>query len=144
MRERLFKGFHPDENGKAEITLNGKKIKGEWIEGDLLHPDTEIGVGYSIELLNKQAKNNCLEVLPETVCEYVKDDCKGNKVFENDIVKIDYTDIDVGLIKITGQIVWNKDIGGYLIHETAYCRNYDIRYHEEMEVVGNVFDKPNF
>lgn len=33
MREILFRGFHPDENGTTTITLNGKKIKGEWVFG---------------------------------------------------------------------------------------------------------------
>ena len=138
MRERLFKGFHPDENGKTEITLNGKKIKGEWVYGDLSQHKT------GKRFIKSGSAIHSFEVIPETVCEYVKDDSKGNQVFENDIVKIDYTDLEVGLIKITGQIVWNQEIGGYLIHETAYCRNYDIRYHEEMEVVGNAFDRPNF
>ena len=33
MREILYRGFHPDKNGTTEITLNGGKIKGEWVEG---------------------------------------------------------------------------------------------------------------
>lgn len=31
MREHLFRGFHPDGNGTTEITLNGEKIKGDWL-----------------------------------------------------------------------------------------------------------------
>ena len=136
MRERLYKAKRLD---------NGQWVKGcliiDYLTGQyFIHAD-----GFSVNESDKVNEEGCLkflafEVNPETVCEYVKNDCKGNQVFENDIVKIDYTDIDVGLIKITGQIVWNQEIGGYLIHETAYCRYYDIRYHDEMEVVGNAFD----
>ena len=35
MPEILFKGFHPDEKGKSEITLNGKKDKGRVCRGFL-------------------------------------------------------------------------------------------------------------
>ena len=38
MREILFRGFHPDENGPQEITLDGIKIKGRWVQGDFCHP----------------------------------------------------------------------------------------------------------
>lgn len=31
MREHIFKGFHPCDNGTHTITLDGKKIKGEWV-----------------------------------------------------------------------------------------------------------------
>lgn len=131
MRERLYKAKRLDN--------------GEWVYGFYLHQRKSLTDNEEHYILTNNGFGFSWNKIDEkTLCEYVKDDCKGNQVFENDIVKIDYTDLEFGLIKITGQIMWNKEIGGYIIHETAYCRNYDIRYHDEMEVVGNAFDRPNF
>lgn len=30
-KRHLYRGFHPDENGETVITLNGEKIRGEWV-----------------------------------------------------------------------------------------------------------------
>ena len=32
----LFRGFHSTDNGTKTITLDGKKIKGEWVYGSLI------------------------------------------------------------------------------------------------------------
>lgn len=37
MREILFRGFHPDENGTEKVFVNGEWIKGFWVYGDLVH-----------------------------------------------------------------------------------------------------------
>ena len=35
MRENLFKGFHPDENGAEKVFVNGEWISGEWVQKDI-------------------------------------------------------------------------------------------------------------
>lgn len=75
-----------------------------------------------------------------TLCEYIKDDCKGNKVFEHDIVKFEYIDLEIGTIKAQGEIVWHEDSASYLIYLPYECKHFDLRFHSEIEVIGNVFD----
>lgn len=69
----------------------GKRLdNGEWVEGDLLHPDI-YGNGYSIEDFTK-GKNNCFDVDPETIGQWTGlVDKNGVKVFEGDIVESIFT-----------------------------------------------------
>lgn len=80
-------------------------------------------------------------VVTETACEYVKEDCKGNKVFENDIVKCEFVDEELGTIKAKGVIEWDSKSAQYLINVQGACKWLDISFHPEIEVVGNIFDE---
>lgn len=91
MREILYRGFHPDKNGTTEITLNGGKIKGEWVEG---LPFGRIGGGltpYGINPLRADKDRKVYSVFPETVCEYTGlTDKNGKKIFNHAIVAFHY------------------------------------------------------
>ncbi len=81
----LFRGFHPDENGKTTITLNGEKIRGEWLYwnalGMLAEPRTK-----TVPLTNVRfLKGNFIEF--DTVGQWVTTDKNGNDLFEGDKVK---------------------------------------------------------
>ena len=71
-----------------EILFRGKRMdNGEWVEGDLLHPDI-YGNGYSIEDFTKR-KNICFDVDPQTICQWTGlVDVNGVKIFEGDIVHV--------------------------------------------------------
>lgn len=104
MNKILFRGFHPDENGKTTITFNGEKIKGEWVYG-LLPFRNKIRV-FTTHKWNDEGEEReydtteDLSVLPETVGQWVTNDKKGRDIFEGDVVK-SYIDDEVpcGIIK---------------------------------------------
>lgn len=99
----LFRGFHPDEKGKTTIVVNGEKIKGKWVYGDLI---TRGNAGYCIH-----PKANLFQVgradlatilimhpvIPETVGQWVTTDKNGKDVFEGDRIKITYRYLSDGI-----------------------------------------------
>lgn len=118
-----------------EILFRGKrKDNGEWVYGDLLHPDTECDCGYSIEDIDKSIKNNCHEVITETVSEYTGlTDKNANKIFENDIVEYDHF-----LGHFRGCVVEFKN--GIFYLKSMSSPQYKLYNVENIQVIGNVFD----
>lgn len=91
----LFRGFHPDDNGKTKImcpTLNNVVIKGRWIYGDLMHngwKDKYIHPhGNSFDVSNSDLTKLLVvhKVIPETIGQWVATDKNGKDVFEGDEV----------------------------------------------------------
>ncbi len=135
MREILFRGFHPDENGIMEITLNGEKIKGEWVEGDFSHPHNICNETLGYDEITKQDNVpiwNDFNVMPETVGQFTGlTDKNGKKIFEGDIVAADgYRDA-----------VCFED--GYFHPMGSYVARSGFMYdNSDYEVVGNIFENP--
>ena len=136
-----------------EIIFRGKTEKGEWVYGDLLHPDN-CGNGYSIEDFTKY-KNNCFDVIPETVGQYTGlTDKNGKKIFEGDIVKILYTDWISQPLEDTRSLeeyldsLTEKGVVDFAPYVGWYLKNgkYDLSIisgtHGYIEVIGNIHDNP--
>lgn len=88
MRDYIFRGFHPDENGSKIITLNGKKIRGEWIYWDCFGCSTKQFVR-SVRQKNVSADYIFpTDIISETVGLLVTTDKNGKEVFEGDRVII--------------------------------------------------------
>ena len=89
MREILFRGFHEDKNGKETIYLDGREIKGEWVEGFLyINSKGEYEISYYSKAFN--IERYTYVVIPETVGQYTGlTDKNGKKIFENGYMIID-------------------------------------------------------
>ena len=129
-----------------EILFRGKTDKGEWVQGDLLHPDL-YGNGYSIEDFTKE-KNNCFDVIPETIGQYTGlTDKNGKKIFEGDIVLFedespsnyeyhDCTEMRCGSIEYGDNCFYITDRIAVEMEDLIYDGKLDV------EVVGNIHDNP--
>lgn len=144
----LYRGFCRNENGTETIVLNGEKIKGDWVQGNLFvttleYPnkevkeyhiyDNHIGIGED-DLPCCQSGLDEL-VLPETVCEAVRGitDINGKQIFEGDVIEDGYS---------TWKVKYNYDHSGF----SAYFFDCEQRkINEEMakrfEVIGTIFDE---
>ncbi len=128
-----------------KILFSGKRMdNGEWVEGSLLRftdgsamimPSNSMA--YVPKGKNVFCSAECYEIDTETVGEYTGEkDKNGVKVFEHHIVK---TKSGIGVI--------NFDNGCFSVQDNHSRNNpaLDIVMNEgEIEVIGNVFDNPDF
>lgn len=136
-REILFKGFHPCENGKGRVFVNGEWIKGEWIEGYYVC----IGGKYhyiltgKIDITRGYPQFVHYLVIPETVGQYTGlTDKNSKKIFKGDITKhrSNYSDNDVIAV------VTYSD--GYFLAMTEDNAGFNLS--DRLEVIGNIHDNP--
>lgn len=142
-REILFKGFHPCENGKDRVFVNGEWIKGEWVEGYLMdenyinQPFTDNDVGGRFD--------EPVEVIPETVGQYTGlTDKDGKKIFEGDVVKHSQKYDISGVAVSIGIVKWSNSYGAWVIADFNNGRADMFLGNEahRVEVIGNIHDNP--
>lgn len=163
MREILFRGFTPDENGRETITVSGKQIKGEWVQGNYWelrettycfqsdydrHPDNTKHYIVFDRMTDWGLPNRHLQadVIPETVGQFTGlTDKNGKKIFEGDVVR--YSER-----LLAGEEYEHKDPvlyleGGFTVG--VYFLNHWLRdiadgnvQLEGIEVIGNIHDNP--
>lgn len=137
MREILFRGFHPDENGSKTITLNGKKIKGKWVFGAYdFNKEHKQGFIICVGIDNVGPIAYIQEVIPETVGQFTGlTDKNGNKIFEGDIVQSEeYQQGDE-----VGEVVYDSKDCTYWVHSEKYGW-WQTMNEIEMEVIGNKWE----
>lgn len=158
MREILFRGFTPDEKGKDEILINGKSIKGQWVQGSYwklnkttycfkedYESDPDNTQHYIVfdQMTDWGLPNRHLQadVIPETVGQYTGlTDKNGKKIFEGDIVKV----YARGYHTIC-TVSWAETVAHFQLWQintipntptVLNLGNYDC------EVIGNIHDNP--
>ena len=133
-REILFRGFHPDKNGKQIITLDGEDIRGDWVFGDLIHNIDCVKVRERETDINRIAKS--YEVIPDTVGQYTGlKDKNGNEIYEGDIVTglFNHTDI-------IGHIVYGSDATFFIERKGLYGIGLN-NAEDWLEIIGNIHEE---
>lgn len=152
MREILFRGFTPTENGKDKVFVNGEWIKGQWVQGSYWKlnkttycvkedyerdPDnTEHYIVFD-QMTDWGLPNRHLkaDVIPETVGQYTGKIISNGRVFEDDICE----NIDGVFL-----VCWDKEKSAFVMRLLEYP--YETMYLEEMwddsKIIGNLHDNP--
>ena len=154
-RKILFRGFNEDPDGNEEIELDGKIIKGKWVEGYLveyIHRDTVYIDGTSpkesyIFPMAERSQLKCLvtkiEVIPKTVSQYTG----FLDIYENDIVCISTYSFEEPEFDGDFRVEYNLEVGCWFFvdidnKEKFYTieelRNF---YKIDTKIIGTIFDK---
>lgn len=119
------------------IKFKAKRLdNGEWVEGDLVHSTSYIGIGYPSSVFPDVPI--VYRVDPSTVCQFTGlKDCNGNEIWEHDLIQSQNS-------KAIYEVVW--DDGGFIISD--YVVGVDTMIFlcsalrmQRIKVVGNKFDK---
>lgn len=146
MREILFRGFHPCENGDTVIVVDGKEYTGRWIEG-FPYQCTKVGwtnpvqnetyIQQSLTLKNGEIiLTGIFEVIPETVGQFTGLlDKDGKRIFEHDVVIDDR--------KWHGVVEWQDGSARFMVISHRNGERY-IGYVDKepcRKVIGTIFEK---
>lgn len=89
MKELLFRGFHPCD-GPDIIVVDGEKVKGEWVYGNLF-VNKSTGQHMIIAPNKEIDLFDYMTVTPSTVGQWTGlTDKNGKRIFENDIITTKY------------------------------------------------------
>jgi uncharacterized phage protein (TIGR01671 family) len=126
----------------GNIKFKAKRLdNGEWVKGDLAH---SLDGGLNIFGFTRENGVDCYSgvhlIDPETVCQFTgMKDCKGNEIWEGDIVNDNY---DLLCIDNLYEIVYIEEEGTFAFRSLDKVDNYEPFVNLiEVYVVGNKFDK---
>lgn len=132
----LFRGFHPDKNGKTEIMINRghatleERVRGDWVYGGITFDKAG---NYYIAPERFSDYNEELHVLTETVGKWVRPDMDGKDIFVGD-----------RLVDLCGDIctvVINIDTFEYgVVHDLFPKRFKNFHSIQSYTKAGNIFE----
>lgn len=113
------------------IKFKAKSIlDGAWVQGDLVHKEDG-----AICILRNGF--NVSEVDPSTVCQFTGlKDCKGNEIWEGDIVEREICDLYKGYVKAKAVIEYSAGAFVAMVGIAPYPLCY-----QDIKVVDNKFDR---
>ncbi len=123
------------------IKFKAKRLdNGEWIEGDLIHKETYVCIGY----LSSEIPNitRVQKVDTSTVCMFTGlKDCKGNEIWEGDMLSNVTNDSPDGIVvfKYGAFCLLAKNGRDFCVALTYLMSEKDSL--NRFKVVGNKFDK---
>lgn len=134
----IFRGFHPDENGKKLITYNGESVRGEWLywnnygrlyDSKKWQPTEYETDGYFAKYASE------IEILADTVGQWVTTDRKGRNVFEGDRCKafLSFTNSYE-----TGEVVYIKSDCEYALQHEFFIGR--LNNFVKIELIGNTWE----
>lgn len=148
MRDILFRGFHPCDNGTQAIVLNGNRITGEWVEGLYFKsPLTAGSIDAPVEdgwnFLSGKTRyciadeHGCVEeIIPETLGQFTGMlDKNGKKIFEGNILKDERGNTITCLFEV-------KDgISLFNLFDKEHPKRMYFHIDELFEILGTIFDE---
>lgn len=161
MREILFRGFHPCD-GPDTIVVDGEKIKGEWVEGSLIHRTSYYGKpcdNYFIVTGGEFDSDyyDAEKVLPSTVGQYTNIDVRReawpqsekHKIFTGDMLG-EWGEDENGneCVCVLGVVTYWEREGRYVLaDENGMCNDWTLEDEAQPENwphlihCGTVFDE---
>lgn len=150
----LYRGFCRNDKGTETIVLNGEKIKGDWVQGNLFvttlqYPNKEVKeyhiydsyIGFGEDDLPCYQSGLDEIVIPETVCEAVRGlkGRNGKQVFEGDIVNTKYGRVcRVCWVSVGGFVGFDLDP---MEADHKAPTEWDLYKSCNIEVIGTIFDE---
>lgn len=122
-----------------DIKFKAKRLdNGEWVKGDLVHSTSYVGISYPSDEFSDVPVVHRVD--PSTVCQFTGlKDCKGNEIWEGDIVNDNY---DLLCIDNLYEVVYIEEEGTFAFKSLDKVDNYEPFVNLfEVYVVGNKFDK---
>lgn len=122
-----------------DIKFKAKRLdNGEWVEGDLKHSTSYVGIGYPSSAFPDVPIVHRVD--PSSVCMFTGlKDCKGNEIWEGDIVHDSYDRLCIDNLY---EVVYIEEEGTFAFKSLDKVDNYEPFVNLfEVYVVGNKFDK---
>ena len=136
MREILFRG--QTRRYGEKVKMNGEKIKSNWVYGGIFpqNGDGDFAISYQQEPTVEK-----YPVYADTVGQYTGMlDKNGIKIFEGDIV--DFSDRSDG--EGYGVVRYDENETEFEFESDNICRSLGSYYPKNIEVIGNIYDNPEF
>lgn len=123
---------------KREIKFKAKRLdNGEWVEGDLKHSTSYVGIGYPSSAFPDVPIVHRVD--PSSVCMFTGlKDCEGKEVWEGDIIE----NPEFPFEKRT--VTWLDSVLGFVPMDEDECQDRAVSFlvlFKKWKVVGNKFNR---